>query len=121
MSEELKIAGRTRKEWFDHACRDDCFDSMVPSDLRQLVNALEERVWNTNMDEAPRDGSRIITAKIISGQILCPEINEWNDPTKTGLGSLGWWKSTALTEPTAWMHIPTPPHQKGELKDGRSK
>lgn len=32
-----KIAGRTLSQWADLARRDDCFDQMVPSDLRGIL------------------------------------------------------------------------------------
>jgi len=34
---EEKVAGRTLSEWAELARRDDCFDQMVPSDLRVLL------------------------------------------------------------------------------------
>lgn len=34
------IAGRTPAEWRELARRDDCFDQMVPSDLRAILNAI---------------------------------------------------------------------------------
>ena len=34
------IAGKTLEEWRELAKQDDCFDHMVPSDLRQLVGAV---------------------------------------------------------------------------------
>ena len=35
------IAGRTIEQWEQFACRDDCLDQMVPSDLRALIAALK--------------------------------------------------------------------------------
>ena len=32
------IAGRTLMQWAEHARRDDCFERMVPSDLRMIVS-----------------------------------------------------------------------------------
>ncbi|MBO6508744.1 MAG: hypothetical protein JJ979_09755 [Roseibium sp.] len=37
---EKRIAGRTLNEWRELARRDDCFERMVPSDLRQLIAAI---------------------------------------------------------------------------------
>lgn len=70
------------------------------------------------IETAPKDGTRILTCKIIAGEkrILCPAVNEWNDPSRTGLGSLGWWASTALTDPTHWMPLPGPPKPEGTGK-----
>lgn len=34
------IAGKTLGEWREFARRDDCLDRMVPSDLRQLIGAI---------------------------------------------------------------------------------
>jgi len=36
------IAGRTLAEWREFARRDDCFSSMVPSDLRELIAAIPD-------------------------------------------------------------------------------
>lgn len=37
---EFQIADRTLAQWESHARRDDCFDSMVPSDLRRFVGEI---------------------------------------------------------------------------------
>jgi hypothetical protein len=36
------IAGRSLHEWRELARRDDCFDLMVPSDLRQILAAVPD-------------------------------------------------------------------------------
>lgn len=38
------IAEKTLEEWTDFARQDDCLEKMVPSDLRQLVSAIEEPI-----------------------------------------------------------------------------
>lgn len=38
--DEVVISGKTLAEWFEFAQRDDCLDHMVPSDLRQLISAI---------------------------------------------------------------------------------
>lgn len=38
------IAGKTLDEWKEFARRDDCLDQMVPSDLRQLIANIPERI-----------------------------------------------------------------------------
>lgn len=40
--DDKEIAGRKIKEWKQLARQDDCFDQMVPSDLRQLISALQQ-------------------------------------------------------------------------------
>lgn len=42
MTKEYKIAGRTMGEWKALARQDDCFDHLVPSDLRELLQYAEE-------------------------------------------------------------------------------
>jgi len=36
------IAGKTLDQWREFACRDDCLDRMVPSELRLLLAAIPD-------------------------------------------------------------------------------
>ena len=35
------VAGRTLEQWWEHSKKDNCFDSMVPSDLRAILNKVK--------------------------------------------------------------------------------
>lgn len=76
--------------------------------MSDAATALEAMEWKP-IETAPKDGTRILTVKIIGGELLCPVVNEWNDPCKSGLGSFGWWASTELQSPTHWRHLSSPP------------
>ncbi|UQS95266.1 hypothetical protein Pam5_50 [Pseudanabaena phage Pam5] len=49
------IAGRTILEWAQLARRDDCFERMVPSDLRQLVGLVSDLIDAASMQMAAHD------------------------------------------------------------------
>jgi len=38
----MNIAGKTLEEWTELARRDDCFDKMVPSDLRVILGRISD-------------------------------------------------------------------------------
>jgi len=38
-----RVAGRTLEEWRELSRRDDCLDRLVPSDVRELVSAIDWR------------------------------------------------------------------------------
>jgi hypothetical protein len=65
VAEQQIIAGKTVTQWQEHARRDDCFSSMVPSDLRLILAALAKANQDRDavLDEAaitrpPRSAGR---------------------------------------------------------------
>lgn len=67
--------------------------------------------WNTNMDEAPRDGTRLLV--LVAGEV---DIASWDDdryakrPRPFWFRRGAWGRNDMRTiTPTAWMPLPPPP------------
>lgn len=114
---ECKHGNPLHEHCFECSPPEDCFECYPPENrptVTYVLAAKDKRIaelevvleWQP-IETAPKDGSKLLTMKLVDGVARCHEVNEWNDPAKTGLGSLGWWKSTALYAPTHWMHLPS--------------
>lgn len=67
--------------------------------------------WNSNMDEAPRDGTRVLVCRADCK----PEIQSRKKGIKTKMGPTGWdfggMGGTSYKMPTHWMPLPPPPER----------
>lgn len=70
--------------------------------------------WSTDMEAAPKDGTRILTFHPANPGAIIERarrdnwiINEWR--------GIGWYRSLPEQPPVAWMPLPAPP--KGETDD----
>ena len=75
---------------------------------------MTEDDWNFNMDEAPRDGTRIWVYRPVFDGNYIPEVGlDYFGPTSRGVGA--WMRSREDCPPKAWipLEVPQPPKEQG--------
>jgi hypothetical protein len=64
------------------------------------------------IETAPLDGTRVLTCIFMGGTACDFSINHYNDPDRVargyGIGSKGWWASSANRQPTHWQALRGP-------------